>query len=140
MNIIFRNIVAIIAGVVVGSFINMGIIMVSGKIVPHPDGANLHTSEGLKEAMYLMQPKHFIMPFLAHALGTFIGAGITALISVNHRMKFAFVVAGWFLMGGIYVNTIMLPSPLWFTVVDLTFAYIPMSYIAVKIVELRGKR
>jgi len=37
--------------------------------------------------------------------------------------------------------TIMLPSPIWFTVVDLSLAYIPMAYLggrfAIKITSLR---
>ena len=72
------------------------------------------------------------MPFLAHALGTLVGAYIAATIAVNHKMKFALVIGGWFLLGGI-VNIFMLPSPIWFTVVDLAGAYIPMAYIGGKL-------
>ncbi|EMG10421.1 hypothetical protein LEP1GSC151_5427 [Leptospira interrogans serovar Grippotyphosa str. LT2186] len=34
-----------------------------------------------------------------------------------------------FLIGGI-ANVMMLPSPLWFTVLDLVGAYLPMGYLA----------
>ena len=76
------------------------------------------------------------MPFLAHALGTLVGALVAAGIAVNHKMKFALGVGAWFLLGGI-MNIIMLPSPLWFTIVDLAGAYIPMAYIAGKLIERR---
>ena len=79
-----------------------------------------------------MQPEHFIMPFLAHALGTLVGAYIAATIAVNHKLKFALAIGGWFLLGGI-VNIFMLPSPIWFTVVDLAGAYIPMAYLGGKL-------
>ncbi|MEZ4979370.1 MAG: hypothetical protein R2772_08730 [Chitinophagales bacterium] len=37
MNPILRNILAVVAGIVVGSAINMGIIMISGSLIPPPE-------------------------------------------------------------------------------------------------------
>ncbi len=133
MNPILRNIVAVIAGVIFGSAVNMGIITISGSIIPPPDGADVTTMEGLKAAMHLFQPKHFIMPFLAHALGTFAGALLAGKIAFNHKMKFALGIGIFFLIGGI-ANTFMLPSPTWFTILDLAGAYIPMAFIAGRLV------
>jgi hypothetical protein len=133
MKPIVKNILAVIAGVFGGGAINMGIIMISGSLIPAPDGAVITTMEGLKASMHLMEPKHFLMPFLAHALGTFAGAAIASLIAANNKMRFAIGVGIWFMLGGI-INIMMLPSPLWFTIVDLGLAYIPMAYIAGRIV------
>ena len=133
MNPIVRNILAVIAGLVVGGAVNMGIIMISGSIIPPPEGVDNTTMEGLKAGMHLFQPKHFILPFLAHALGTFVGALLAAIIAATHKMKFALSIGIFFLVGGI-ANVIMLPSPTWFTVVDIAGAYIPMSYLARKLV------
>jgi len=132
MNPIIRNILAVVAGIIIGGAVNMGIILISSSIIPPPEGADITTMEGLKASMHLMQPKHFIMPFLAHALGTLVGAYIAATISVNHKLKFALAIGGWFLLGGI-VNIFMLPSPIWFTVVDLAGAYVPMAYLGGKL-------
>jgi len=134
MNPILRNILAVIAGVVLGGSVNMGIIIISGSIIPPPEGADLKTMEGLKVAMHLMEPKHFFMPFLAHALGTFVGALITVLIAASHKFVLAMGISAWFLFGGI-MSVFMLPSPTWFTIVDLASAYIPMGYLAAKLVE-----
>ena len=133
MNPILRNILAVIAGIVVGSGVNMGIIMISGSLIPPPAGADVTTTEGLKASMYLFEPKHFLMPFLAHALGTLAGALIAATIAASHKMKFALGIAVFFLAGGI-ASVAMLPSPLWFSVTDLVLAYIPMGYLAGKLV------
>jgi len=133
MNPIFRNILSIIAGIVIGSIVNMAIIMVSGSIIPPPQGADVTNMEGLKATMHLFEPKHFLLPFLAHALGTFAGALAAALIAATHKMKFAYGVAAFFLVGGI-ANTFMLPSPTWFTLLDITCAYLPMAYLAGKMV------
>lgn len=134
MKPIVRNILAVIAGVFGGGFLNMGIIMISGSLIPPPEGAVITTMEGLKASMHLMEPKHFLMPFLAHALGTLVGSAIAALIAANHKMRFAIGVGVWFMLGGI-INIVMLPSPLWFTLVDLSLAYIPMAFIGAKLVS-----
>ena len=116
----------------------MGIIMISGSIIPPPSGADVTTMEGLKASMHLFEPKHFIFPFLAHALGTLSGAFLTALIAANHKMKFALGIGAFFLVGGI-INTFMLPSPTWFTVLDLVGAYIPMGWLGWKVAgEMKG--
>lgn len=130
---VIRNILAVIAGLIVGSFVNMFIIKISGKIIPPPPGAVLTTEEGLKAAMHLMQPKHFLFPFLAHALGTFVGAALTVLLAVSNKMKLALIIAASFFIGGAMM-VFQLPSPLWFSILDLGGAYFPMGYLAAKTV------
>ena len=131
MNPIIKNILAIITGIFLGSIVNMGIIMISGSIIPPPNGADVTTMEGLKESLHLFQPRHFILPFLAHALGTLSGAFVAALIATKHKVRFAMVIGIFFLFGGI-ANLFMLPSPTWFAVLDLTGAYIPMAWLGEK--------
>ena len=131
MNPILRNILAVIAGAVIGSVVNMGIINISGSIIPPPEGTDTSTMEGLKSAMQLFETKHFIFPFLAHALGTFVGAFLAALIAATHKMKFALGIGAFFLIGGI-TNAFMLPAPTWFIVLDLAAAYLPMAWLGGK--------
>ncbi|WP_026898047.1 hypothetical protein [Daejeonella oryzae] len=133
----FKNILAVIAGCIIGSVVNMGIIQASGSIIPPPEGADITTMEGLKASMHLFRPKHFLMPFLAHALGTFSGALLAALIAANHKIKIALGVGFFFLAGGI-ASVFMLPSPTWFAIVDLVFAYLPMAYIAGRMIIKKG--
>ena len=132
LNPIVRNVLAVVAGVVFGGAVNMGIIMISGSVIPPPEGADVTTTEGLAASMHLFQPRHFIMPFLAHALGTFAGAILAALIAFNNKMIIALAIGGFFLIGGI-MSVFMLPSPTWFAILDIAGAYIPMSYLAGKL-------
>ncbi len=133
MNPTIKNIIAVVIGAVLGSIANMGIIMLSSSIIPPPNGADVTTMEGLKATMHLFEPKHFIMPFLAHAVGTFVGAQLAAVIAANNKMRCAIIVGILFLIGGI-TNVLMLPSPLWFTITDIVGAYIPVAYFAAKLV------
>lgn len=127
MNIL-RNILAVIVGVVVGGAVNMSLIMISGKVIPPPEGADLTTMEGLQHAMPLMGPEHFIMPFLAHALGTLIGAFLASKIAASYGKYISVAIGMLFLYGGVKM-ALSLPSPLWFDVFDIALAYIPMAWL-----------
>ena len=93
MNPILKNILAVVLGLFIGGTVNMAIIMVSASIIPPPAGANLTTMEGLQAAMPLMEPKHFLLPFLAHALGTLMGALIAASIASNYKKQIPITIA-----------------------------------------------
>ena len=132
MNPILRNILAIVAGIILGSIVNMAIIMFSSSIIPPPEGVDTSDMESLKTSMHLFEPKHFLMPFLAHAFGTLVGAFVAGLIAINHRLKISLVIGFFFILGGI-INILLLPSPFWFTITDLTLAYIPMAWLGYKL-------
>lgn len=136
MNKTLKNILAVVAGIIGGMIVNMGIIQVSGMIIPPPEGADITSSEGLRASMDLFGPKHFIFPFLAHALGTFAGALIAGLIAANNKMWFALGIGCFFLLGGIS-SVFLLPSPLWYTLLDLIIAYIPFALLAGAIAQRR---
>lgn len=125
----YRNILAVVAGLVIGSLVNMALIMVSGKIIPLPEGVDNQTAEGLAAGIRLFEPKHFIFPFLAHALGTFIGAFVATKLSNPKSIIGPMVIGGLFLAGGIAMVLQLPGSPVWFNCIDLIFAYIPMAYI-----------
>lgn len=132
MNSTLRNILAVVAGIIAGGAANMAIISVSGSIIPPPEGVDPSNMESIKESMHLFQPIHFLMPFLAHAVGSFTGALVAAFIAASHKMKFAIGLGAWTMIGGIMAAT-MIPSPTWFIVADLGLAYIPTAYLAGKI-------
>lgn len=132
MNSTLKNILAVIAGLVIGSIVNMGIIIISSSVIPPPNGADITTMEGLKESIHLFKPKHFLFPFLAHAFGVFFGAFIASKIAATKKKIMTLVVGGFFLLGGI-VNVFLLPGPMWFNAVDIIFAYIPMALLAYKL-------
>ena len=132
MNPIIRNILAVIAGVLVGGVVNMGLIMLSGSVIPPPEGVHPADMESLKESMHLFRPRQFIMPFLAHALGTLAGAFLAAKIAGSHKLKFALLIGVFFLVGGV-INAFMLPAPAWFIILDLVLAYIPMAWLGARL-------
>jgi hypothetical protein len=121
---LLRLMFAVLAGFAAGSAVNMGLIALGGSVIPPPAGASATTAEGMKLAMHLMEPKHFLFPFLAHAAGTLVGAYVAALLTPDRSRGPAYTVGALFFLGGCAAAT-MLGAPTWFTVVDLVLAYGP---------------
>lgn len=134
MGTIARNVVAVILGLLVGGLVNMGLITISGQVIPPPAGVDVTNMESLRSSMHLFEPKHFLFPFLAHALGTFVGAFATSMLAETQRMKLALGVGAFYLLGGI-VSVFLLPAPIWFAALDLIGAYIPMGWFGGKLAE-----
>ncbi len=128
MGYILRNILAVIVGILVGGTVNMALVVVSGHIIPPPEGTDVSSIESLQASIPLFEPKHFLFPFLAHALGTLVGALVASLIAASRRLLVAMLVGVFFMMGGL-ANVLVLPSPAWFSALDLLGAYLPMAWL-----------
>lgn len=123
-----RVTLAVLVGLLLGSLVNMGLITLGAKLIPAPLGVDATTMAGLKATLHLFEPRHFLFPFLAHALGTLVGAGAAAWLSPAPRPLAAYIVGGLFLVGGI-VNCVILPAPVWFILADVILAYLPMAWL-----------
>ncbi len=132
MNRIVRNILAVIVGFVVGSAVNLALVNLGMAIIPLPEGADTSTMEGLAEAMKSFTPANFLFPFLAHALGTLVGAFVAAKLAASHAMALALGIGAFFLLGGLTM-VLMCGGPVWFVAADLILAYLPMGYLGGKL-------
>ncbi len=128
MATLVRNVLAVVAGIVVGSVVNMALVTLGPSLVPPPAGVDMTTAEGLARAMPLLEPRHFVMPFLAHALGTLAGALVAYLVAATYKARFAYAIGAVFLAGGI-AACFMIPAPAWFMALDLVVAYLPMAWL-----------
>jgi len=129
---LLKNILAVIAGFVIGGAINMGLIMLSPSIIPPPEGVDVMDPESMAAHIDKFEMVHFIMPFLAHALGVLVGAFITAKVALSHNYWLAMFIGVFFLLGGIVASQ-MIPAPTTFIAIDLLLAYIPMAWIGWKL-------
>ena len=97
----------------------MGIIMISDSVIALPKGIGPSDMDSLVDNFHLFEPINFLMPFLANALGTLVGALSIGIL---------------FLLWGIQMANI-LPAPNWFNIADLGFAYIPMAYLGYRLAK-----
>ncbi len=134
---VLRNILGVVFGFVVGSIVNMFVLRVGQTLVPLPEGVDNSDMEKLAASMHLFGPQHFVVPFLAHALGTFVGAGLTAFVAATRKLPLALLVGALFLAGGV-AAALLLPAPAWFIAADLVLAYLPVAWLAGRM-GARGK-
>jgi hypothetical protein len=129
---VLRNIVAAVAGIVCGFLVNGGLVALSPSLIPPPAGVDVSNVEGLRTSIHLFEPRHFVMPFLAHALGSFAGALVAYLMAATHKTQLALGIGVLFLAGGIAASY-MIPAPAWFIALDLIAAYIPMAWLGSRV-------
>lgn len=130
---ILRNILAVIAGLVVGGAVNMGLIILGGKLLPPPPGVEVNDIASINAHISEYSVMQLMAPFLAHALGTLVGALVTVKLAASRHLILAFAIGAFNLLGGIMAVRMIPNSPMWFNVLDLGLAYLPMSWLGNKI-------
>jgi hypothetical protein len=125
------NILSALVGVLIGAIVNMAILMMSSAIIAPPKGEDMNSDAGIKAAMPLLEPKHFLMPFLAHAIGTFVAVYLATRFSKTKAIRIPIIIAALFFIGGL-IDIIELHAPIWFSCTDLALAYFPMAFLAYK--------
>ncbi len=127
-----RNVAGVIVGFILGAGVNMFMVTLGARVFPAPDGVNMADAVSIRASVHLLEPRHYVFPFLAHALGTLVGALVAYLLAGDKRAAFAYVVGLLFLAGGVAATT-MIPAPGWFIALDLILAYLPMSWLATRL-------
>ena len=129
---LLRNVLAILAGIVIGGLVNAALIALGPLLIPPPAGVDMNDVESMRRGIQLFEPRHFVMPFLAHALGTLDGALAAYFIAATYRVQLAYVIGAVFLCGGVAAS-FLIPAPTWFIAFDLLAAYLPMAWLATRI-------
>lgn len=131
MNIV-RNILAVVLGFFIGGVANMGVLLLGHALMPPPAGFDGSSMEGVASTIHLLAPIDFIVPFLAHAAGTFVGVLSSMFIAATSRKTITLILGLLFLIGGVVAN-VMIPAPIWFRLIDVVIAYVPMAFLAQRI-------
>lgn len=132
MKTILVNVLAVLVGLFLGSMVNMGLVVIGPQVIPPPAGVDMSDTKSLVASIHLLEPKHFLFPFLAHAIGSFAGSLATHLVARTRRTLLGLVIGVLSLSGGIAASFII-PAPGWFVGLDLIVAYIPMAWLGTRI-------
>ena len=127
MNWILRNILAFLAGGVAFHFTNLGLLTLMTKLIPPPEGYEMMNPD-----FNLLTPADFLVPFVAHSGGTFIGAFIVSKLAATWHRGWALIIGLLSFLGGLMV-TFMFAVPVWYIVVDLVLAYFPFALLGYKL-------
>ena len=139
MNNYLRNTLAVIAGLIAGSVVNMLLVILGSLVIPPPAGMDVMNAESIKASAHLFTPKHFLVPFVAHAAGALVGGMVGSIAGGSRRLMLALIVGAFFVLGGISA-AVMIPAPAWFIALDLLVAYIPMAWLGWKMSRRGGTR
>jgi hypothetical protein len=129
--VVLRAIAGVFAGLIAGAALNMGIIYAGAALLPPPEGVDVGNIESINANIDKYTVLDMMVPFAAHALGSLLGAFVAAMIAVTARarLRVSLVVGCLFLIGGIEAARMIPTAPLWFDVLDLGLAYIPMALL-----------
>ena len=126
--------VAILLGCIVGMITMMLTHLLFFQLIPLPDGTTFGTPAQIAESVSKFELKHYLNPFIAHCMGTFIAAVTGGLIAFSYRRHTIAIIGLLFLIAGI-LNSFDIPAPLWYDALDLIFCYMPMAWLGLKVVE-----
>ena len=107
-----RNAGAVIAGLVVGMFVNLALVQLNTVFFPLPDGVDLTDSAQMRDAIQDLPAAAWILVFAAHLGQSFVGAWVAARLGASHWMTLAMIVGVVSLGAGI-ANAMMLSAPAW---------------------------
>lgn len=124
MNPRLRNVLAVLVGTAACLMLNGLLLGLMMRLVGTPEGFDPNDTS----TYGLLSARHYLSPFVAHALPSLIGAAIAGLIAASRRMAMALLVGVLHLVGGI-AAAFLIPAPVWFTAVDLLVAYLPMAWL-----------
>lgn len=122
-----RNVSAVIAGLVVGMFVNLALVQLNTVLFPLPDGVDLTDSAQMRVAIQALPAAAWILVFAAHLGQSFVGAWVAARLGASHWMTLAMIVGVVSLGAGI-ANAMMLSAPAW-TWLEMPF-YLVVAWMA----------
>ena len=133
MHPILRNLLAVLAGLVLGAIVNMGLIVLGSSLLAPPSGVDVNDLESINANIRDYAPIQFLTPFLAHALGVLAGALLTAKLAASQPLFMALIVGAFFLAGGTMAVLMIPNTPIWFSTLDLVVAYLPMAWLGYRL-------
>ena len=131
---LLRILLGTVVGVVLGGAVNVGIILAGSRLVPPPSGVDVNDPASINAHLGEYPPIQFAVPFLAHALGTLVGAMVATLVAAGRQTIPAFIVGAMFLLGGVAMVRMLPDTPPWFIALDLGVAYLPMAWLGHRLV------
>lgn len=125
---IVRRIGAVVAGLVVAFLLVFGAEAISHQIYPPPPGMSMKDMAQVKAFVTTLPLSVLLIVLVGHLIATFVGTWTAAKIAQNAIA--AYVVGALLLCGGI-ANAVMLPQPVWYSILSFVF-YIGATWVGAR--------
>ena len=128
---VLRDVGAVMAGLIIGSAVNMSLILLntSSLMYPLPPGVSFDDPEAFGDYIASLPLGAYVLVFAAHFGQALVGGYVAARIGSSERTMLLSQVIGLLTMGGAVINNLSIPSiPKW-TWIEVPF-YPVMAWIA----------
>jgi len=110
---VLRNIGAVVAGLFVGSCVNMGLIRLNSTVLfPMPEGMDPNDLEQFVAYTEGLPATAFLVVMAAHLGQAGVGGWLAARLAGSRPLLLALIVGGATLLGGLMM-LVMVPAPVW---------------------------
>ncbi|WP_411812512.1 hypothetical protein ACLB9Y_05230 [Chryseobacterium scophthalmum] len=113
-----KKILAVVAGIIVGSICVWAVETLNHMLYPYPEGMKLGDMEGFKNYIETLPFLGKFMVIIGYALGALVSGFIATKISKDGKPTAALICGIIFLVFTIY-NMTVLPTPIWFWVLGI---------------------
>ena len=123
-----RNIAAVLFGIVVGSTVNMALIMLNAHVFfPMPPDLDMAVPEQMNAYIATLPTVAFFVVLVAHLGQSFVGGWVAARLGKSRPVVLAMIVGVVSLLGGI-MNMMTIKGPAWM-VIELPL-YLVVAWMA----------
>jgi hypothetical protein len=126
MGQIVRSVLGVLAGILLGMVLMMGIEFVGHLLYPLPPGVDASDFEALKALLPTLPVGALLLVLLGWTVAPLAGGFAAAWVARRAPVAHALVVGLFFLAGGIAM-LVMMPHPLWFAVAGVA-VFLPAAY------------
>jgi hypothetical protein len=124
----FKNIIAVVVGVVSG-LVLIGLVQYAiGQLSPLPEGVDPNDYEQLSAYLRQAPTSKFLLIILSYFTGAIMSGFVSAGIKGTSNPKLLAYVSGSILLGFGILNMLMLPHPIWFWILS-SLIYLPGAYL-----------
>ncbi len=111
-----RNILSVVAGLFVGSVLNMALILLNAHVLfPMPEGMNMAEPEQMNAYIAGLPTIAFFVVLAAHLGQAFVGGWTAARLGASRPIVLAMIVGVLTLIGGI-MNMLTIKGPSWMVI------------------------
>lgn len=131
-----RTLLASLAGLVVGSIVTGVVEFVGHQIYPPPAGIDPRDPESIRRAMETISTGALIAVLVAWAIGSMVGGLVAARLATRQPMRCALIAGAMLMLAGI-ANLILIPHPLWFSIVAVLL-FLPAAWAGGRLAGAKG--
>jgi hypothetical protein len=126
-----QRILGVIAGVIMGMFFIYVVEAIGHSIFPIPEGVDFNDPKAMEAFIADAPLGSLLFVILAYIVGSFLAGLFTRIIS-KRQGKYLPLVSGAILMAAGIMNVVMIPHPLWMTILAIV-VFLPSAWLGGKV-------